>query len=98
ERDYAAAFAAMPKISWQGHCMYCGHCAPCPVGIDVATVTKFWRLATAQGEIPQPVREHYAALPHTAGACIPCGACAAPCPLRAPVRENMKQAAALFGK
>ena len=21
ERDYAAAFAALPKISWQGHCM-----------------------------------------------------------------------------
>mgnify|MGYP007025204376 CR=1 FL=1 len=30
ERDYAAAFAALPRISWQGHCMYCGHCAPCP--------------------------------------------------------------------
>ena len=98
ERDYAAAFAAMPKISWQGHCMYCGHCAPCPVGIDVATVTKFWRLATAQGEIPETVREHYAALPHTAGECIACGACEARCPFGVPVRENMKQAAALFGK
>ena len=21
EKDYAAAFASMPKISWQGHCM-----------------------------------------------------------------------------
>lgn len=30
ERDYAAAFVALPKISWVGHCMYCGHCAPCP--------------------------------------------------------------------
>ncbi len=45
EKDYAAAFASMPKISWQGHCMYCGHCAPCPKGIDVATVTKFLNLA-----------------------------------------------------
>ena len=39
ERDYASAFADMPKISWEGHCMYCGHCAPCPKGIDVASVT-----------------------------------------------------------
>ncbi|MFR0734125.1 MAG: hypothetical protein ACLSHU_07985 [Oscillospiraceae bacterium] len=75
ERDFAAAFAAMPKISWQGHCMYCVHCAPCPMGIDVASVTKFWHLAVAQGEVPETVREHYAALPHTAGECVACGAC-----------------------
>lgn len=30
EKDYALAFAAFPNISWQGHCMYCSHCAPCP--------------------------------------------------------------------
>ena len=47
ERDYAAAFAAFPRIRWQGHCMYCGHCAPCPKGIDVAAVTKFLNLCRA---------------------------------------------------
>ena len=67
ERDYAAAFAALPKISWRGHCMYCGHCAPCPQGIDVASVTKFLNLAKAQGEVPETVREHYAVLEHKAG-------------------------------
>lgn len=97
EKDYAAALAALPKISWQGHCMYCGHCAPCPMGIDVASVTKFWRLAVAQGEIPETVREHYAALPHTAGECAACGACESRCPFGVPVMENMKKAAALFG-
>ena len=40
EKDYAKALATFPRISWKGHCMYCGHCAPCPVGIDVALVTK----------------------------------------------------------
>lgn len=25
EKDYAAALASFPKISWKGHCMYCGH-------------------------------------------------------------------------
>ena len=63
ERDYAAAFAAMPKISWEDTACTADTAPPCPVGIDVATVTKFWRLATAQGEIPETVREHYAALP-----------------------------------
>ena len=56
ERDYAPALAAFPKISWAGHCMYCGHCAPCPKGIDVAMVTKLLNLAVAQDGIPENVR------------------------------------------
>ena len=97
ERDYAAALAAFPKISWKGHCMYCGHCAPCPQGISVADVTKFLNLCRAQGEIPETVREHYAALPHKAGECIQCGACAKRCPFGVDAVENMKRAAELFG-
>ena len=98
ERDYAQAFAAMPKISWKGHCMYCGHCAPCPQGIDVAAVTKFFSLARIREEIPETVREHYAILPHHAGECIGCGACEKRCPFQVPVIENMKKARELFGR
>ena len=98
EKDYAAALAAFPKIKWEGHCMYCGHCAPCPEGIDIASVTKFLNLAKAQGAVPETVREHYGALPHTAGSCIRCGVCETRCPFRVPIRENMKQAAETFGK
>lgn len=97
ERDYALAFASFPKISWEGHCMYCSHCAPCPKQIDVASVTKFLNLAKAQGEIPETVREHYAVLPHHAGECIRCGACETRCPFGVGIIENMKAAADLFG-
>lgn len=96
EKDYAEAFAALPKISWQGHCMYCGHCAPCPSGIDIAGVTKFLNLTLAQGGVPETVREHYGALPHHAGECIRCGACEARCPFGVPIMRNMEQAAAVF--
>ena len=34
ERDYAMVLAAMPKVSWLGHRMYCGHCTPRPRGND----------------------------------------------------------------
>lgn len=98
EKDYAAALAAFPKISWEGHCMYCGHCAPCPKGIDVATVTKFLNLSRAQGSVPETVREHYAALPHTAGECVACAACEQRCPFHVAVVENMRLAAQIFGK
>lgn len=98
EKDYAAAFASFPKISWEGHCMYCSHCAPCPKKIDVASVTKFLNLAKAQGEIPETVREHYEVLPHHAGECIECGACETRCPFGVPIMENMRQAREIFGK
>lgn len=98
ERDYAAVFATFPKISWQGHCMYCGHCAPCPKGIEVASVTKFLNLAKAQKAVPETVREHYNALRAHAGDCIACGVCEKRCPFGVRIIENMKAARAVFGK
>ena len=97
ETDYAAALAALPKVSWKGHCMYCGHCAPCPQRIDVATVTKFLNLARAQGGVPETVREHSAALERKGGDCVECGACEARCPFEVPIRENMRAARETFG-
>lgn len=98
EKDYAAEFASFPKISWQGHCMYCSHCAPCPKAINVAAVTKFLNLAKAQGQIPETVREHYEVLPHHAGECIRCGACESRCPFGVEIMENMTEARKIFGK
>lgn len=98
EKDYAMAFASFPNISWKGHCMYCSHCAPCPKAIDVASVTKFLNLAKAQKEIPETVREHYEVLAHHGGECIRCGACESRCPFEVKIMENMKAAAAMFGK
>lgn len=98
EKDYASALASFPKISWKGHCMYCGHCAPCPQGIDVAAVTKFLNLAKAQGAVPETVREHYAVLPHHASECIRCGVCETRCPFAVNIRNNMENAVAILGK
>ena len=98
EKDYASTFATFPNISWEGHCMYCSHCAPCPKQIDVASVTKFLNLAKAQSTIPETVRDHYELLPHHAGECIECGSCETRCPFKVPIMENMKQAKEVFGK
>ena len=95
---YAEALASFPKISWKGHCMYCSHCAPCPVGVSVADVTKFLNLALAQGMVPETVREHYAALDVKASACVECGACETRCPFEVSIRENMRKAAEVFGE
>ena len=97
DRDYALTFASFPKISWQGHCVYCSHCAPCVKKIDIAYVTKFLHLAEAQDAVPETVREHYAALAHHAGECIKCGACEKRCPFGVKIRDNMSKAAQVFG-
>ena len=97
EKDFALTFASFPKISWQGHCVYCSHCAPCVKQIDIASVTKFLHLAETQAEIPETVREHYVALTHHASECIQCGVCETRCPFGVEIRENMTKAAQIFG-
>ena len=97
EKDYAEAFSNFPKINWTGHCMYCGHCAPCVKKIDVAMVTKFLNLAKAQGETPETVREHYKSLSAHGGDCIGCGACEKRCPFGVEIRRNMAEAERIFG-
>ena len=96
EKDYAAAFASMPKISWQGHCMYCGHCAPCPKKIDIAMVNKFYDLAVMQDEVPGTVRAHYKELTVNASDCIGCKSCESRCPFHVPVAERMEKAREIF--
>ena len=98
ERDYAAALASFPRISWQGHCMYCSHCLPCPQHIDIASVTRFLNLAESQPAVPETVQGHYDLLAHHAGECIQCGACEKRCPFGVEIRRNMRRAAEIFGR
>lgn len=97
ERDYASVLAAAPRHAYIGQCTYCGHCAPCPKGIDIPTVNKFHDLATLHDEVPDSVREHYRALDVTASACIACRACEGRCPFGVKVAEKMAKTAELFG-
>jgi len=100
ERDYASVLATAPHNNASGLCTYCGHCAPCPVGISVAQVNKFYDLAEVQvakgGEVPPLVRDHYLALEHHADECIGCGGCESRCPFGVGVIERMARTAELF--
>ena len=96
EKDYASVLAGAPKHAYFGQCTYCGHCAPCAAGIDIALVNKFYDLAVLQDEVPPSVKAHYEALPATADACVGCCACETRCPFGVPIATRMQQAAALF--
>ena len=97
ERDYTKVMQGVERFSWRGHCMYCGHCAPCSAGIDIASVNKFYNLCEAQGEVPETVREHYRALKHHAEECIECGLCEERCPFGVEIIEGMHKATEKFG-
>lgn len=97
ERDYTPVLSGHEKIRMTGRCMYCNHCQPCPMHIDVAAVTKYLDLARQQPSVPETVRQHYFALEHTADQCIQCGACEPNCPFGVHIRENMLQAQEVFG-
>ena len=70
EKDFASVIANAPLHAYRGQCTYCGHCKPCPAGLDIGMINKFYDLATMQPEVPATVRSHYEALEHTASACI----------------------------
>lgn len=96
ERDYASVLAGAPAHAYFGQCTYCGHCQPCVVGIDIATVNKFADLAKMQDEVPDSVRAHYAALSATAADCIGCASCEPNCPFGVPIASRMAETAELF--
>lgn len=97
EKDYARVMQGMERFSWKGHCMYCGHCAPCAVGIDIAGVNKYYNLTVAEGFVPETVREHYKTLSHHASECIRCGQCEKNCPFGVDIRGHMQKAEDRFG-
>ena len=95
ERDYASTLAGAPLHAYSGQCTYCGHCVPCPKGIDIAMVNKLYDLAMMQPEVPQSIRAHYQALSAGAEDCIACGSCEKRCPFGVPVIERMEKIKAL---
>ncbi|MDF2636345.1 MAG: putative oxidoreductase of aldo/keto reductase family, partial [Pelosinus sp.] len=97
EKDYSEVLANAPRSSFSGHCMYCGHCAPCSKKIDIASVNKYLDLALIQEEVPETLKNHYDLLEHHASECIECGLCMKNCPFGVEIINKMKQAVKLFG-
>ncbi|HJC16283.1 MAG TPA: aldo/keto reductase [Candidatus Fusicatenibacter intestinigallinarum] len=97
EKDYATVLAGAPAHAYYGSCTYCGHCAPCPSGIDIAMVNKLYDLALLQDNVPGTLKEHYRGLSANGGDCIACHACEKRCPFGVPVAEKMTAAQNLLG-
>ena len=98
QKDYESVLLNAPLNSYKGQCTYCGHCKPCPVGIDIAMVNKFYDLATVQEKVPESIKSHYLSLDHLASECIGCKSCESRCPFSVKIADKMIATAKLFGK
>lgn len=96
ERDYEKVLSEAPRHSYRGQCIYCGHCSPCSVGIDIALANKLHDLAVAADTVPASVREHVRNMSASAIDCTGCRDCESRCPFGVPIAEKMAAAAALF--
>lgn len=101
EKDYApavSAFRADRKEGFKGSCVYCNHCLPCPVDIDIASVNKYLDIALLDASaVPPSVAQHYRALDRHGSDCTSCGSCEERCPFSVSVIANMQRAADVFG-
>ena len=71
-----------------GKCVYCNHCKPCPVGIDVGLVNKYYDLARAGDAL---AAEHYRTLGKNASDCVGCGHCDSRCPFSVKQSARMEE-------
>lgn len=60
-----------------GTCVYCNRCQPCPAGIDIGLVNKYYDRALAGDEF---AAQQYAKLPTNAADCMHCNHCVKHCP------------------
>ncbi len=96
EKDYTPILDSIQN-DFKGSCVYCSHCQPCPVAIDIAAVNKYLDIARLdENNIPPSIQSHYNALSAHGSDCIGCGNCEKRCPFGVPIIENMKKAKQLF--
>lgn len=92
ERDYSVigTFSA-DKV--YGNCVYCNHCQPCPAGIDIGLVNKYYDLAKTGDKL---AANHYDKLAVKADACFTCGHCNSRCPFKVDQQQRMAEIAEYF--
>ena len=92
ERDYSVLGTFTPK-DVTGTCVYCNHCAPCPAGLNIGLINKYYDLAKIGDEM---AAGHYAKLEKHASDCVRCGHCDRRCPFHVKQIQRMEEIAAYF--
>lgn len=87
ELDYSIIGSFAPREA-EGACVYCNHCKPCPAGLDIGLINKYYDLALAGDAL---ACDHYANLAVKADSCVKCGHCNSRCPFRVDQMGRMEE-------
>ena len=94
EKDYSILGSFAPQDA-AGKCVYCNHCQPCPAGLDVGLINKYYDLSRAGDQL---AHDHYDKLEKKAGDCVKCGHCDKRCPFHVSQANRMTEIFAYFGR
>lgn len=94
ERDYSVLGTFTPK-DVTGTCVYCNHCAPCPAGLNIGLINKYYDLARIGDDM---AADHYAKLEKHASDCLHCGHCDRRCPFSVAQSRRMEEIREYFGE
>ena len=87
EKDYSV-IGTFTADTIEGLCVYCNHCQPCPAGIDIGLVNKYYDLALAGDAIAANL---YTKLSIKADVCLRCGHCESRCPFGVKQESRMEE-------
>ena len=91
-KDYSILGTFAPQDA-EGKCVYCNHCQPCPMGLDVGLINKYYDLSRA-GDLL--AKNHYENLAVKADACVHCEHCNKRCPFHVDQAARMQEILAYF--
>ncbi|MBQ4133844.1 MAG: aldo/keto reductase [Desulfovibrionaceae bacterium] len=94
EKDYSILGRFTPQ-DMRGVCVYCNHCQPCPAGLNIGLINKYYDLVLA-GDVMTV--GHYRKLSLHADVCVKCGHCEARCPFEVKQEARMEEIAAYFAR
>lgn len=89
--------AEIRSVLGNNFCRRCNYCAPCAVGIGIPGVFMMEGYYSRY-DLKDWAKARYEGFAHKASECVQCGVCETRCPYNLPIREMMKNAAAVFGK
>ena len=94
EKEYSIIGNFTP-VDAEEKCVYCNHCEPCPVGLDIGLINKYYDLAVLGDNL---AKDHYMNLEKKTGDCITCGHCNSRCPFKVDQVDRMKIIREYFGE
>jgi len=99
DEEHIERMRANLRASFNELCTGCGYCLPCPQGVNIPQMMDAYNQMILGDGQPQTIinrlKWHWNTTPAAAKACTLCGACEEKCTQHIPIRERMKEIAAL---